>query len=206
MAFLDENCILDVLTESILIQSDPFSCGDDDMDEFFLKEALDYTRYRMGKSYCFRLKGNHKVIVACFTVSNDSIRIYDLPSGRRNAMWSITRHEKMLKRYPGVLVGRLAVSLEFSVKGIGSEVLDFIRMWFLDELNKTGCRFAIVDAKNDPKVLRFYEKNKFKPLFSREIDEDLYTRPPKNIIEREERVKNPLKLRTRLLFCDLLNN
>ena len=175
------------------------------MDEFFQKDALDYTRYRMGKSYCFRMKDDSQTIVACFTVSNDSIRIYDLPSSRRNAMWGITNREKMLTRYPGVLVGRLAVASQFSGKGVGSEVLDFIRMWFLDESNKTGCRFAIVDAKNEPDVLRFYEHNGFKPLFPREIDEDFYTKPPKDDEEREERMKNPRKLRTRLMFSDLLD-
>lgn len=204
MAFLEENCVLDVLTEDILGECRPFTCGDDDMDEFFQKDALAYTRYRMGKSYCFRMKDDAETIVACFTVSNDSIRIYDLPSSRRNAMWKITHREKMLTRYPGVLVGRLAVASQFSGKGIGSEVLDFIRMWFLDDANKTGCRFAIVDAKNETGVLRFYEKNNFKPLFPREIDEDLYTKPPKDDEEREERLKQPRKLRTRLMFCDLL--
>lgn len=204
MAFLEENCVLDVLTDDILGECRPFTCGDDDMDEFFQKDALAYTRYRMGKSYCFRMKDDTQAIVACFTVSNDSIRIYDLPSSRRNAMWKITNREKMLTRYPGVLVGRLAVASEFSGKGIGSEVLDFIRMWFLDDANKTGCRFAIVDAKNEPEVLRFYEKNNFKPLFPREIDEDLYTKPPKDDAERTERLGQPRKLRTRLMFCDLL--
>ena len=179
MAFLEENCVLNILTDDILSECHPFVCGDDDMDEFFRKDALDYTRYRMGKSYCFRMKDDTQTIVACFTVSNDSIRIYDLPSSRRNAMWGITNREKMLTRYPGVLVGRLAVASQFSGKGVGSEVLDFIRMWFLDESNKTGCRFAIVDAKNEPDVLHFYEHNGFKPLFHREIDEDFYTKPPK---------------------------
>jgi hypothetical protein len=79
-------------------------------------------------------------------------------------------------------------------------------MWFLDESNKTGCRFAIVDAKNEPDVLRFYEHNGFKPLFPREIDEDFYTKPPKDDEEREERIKNPRKLRTRLMFSDLLDD
>lgn len=205
MAFLEENCVLNLLTDGILSGCHPFVCGDDDMDEFFKKDALDYTRYRMGKSYCFRMKDDLQTIVACFTVSNDSIRIYDLPSSRRNAMWGITNREKMLTRYPGVLVGRLAVASKFSGKGVGSEVLDFIRMWFLDESNKTGCRFAIVDAKNEPEVLRFYEHNGFKPLFPREIDEDFYTKPPKDDEEREERIKNPRKLRTRLMFSDLLD-
>jgi GNAT superfamily N-acetyltransferase len=205
MAFLEENCVLDILTDGILTECHHFVCGDDDMDEFFQKDALDYTRYRMGKSYCFRMKDDVQTIVACFTVSNDSIRIYDLPSSRRNAMWGITNREKMLTRYPGVLVGRLAVASQFSGKGIGSEVLDFIRMWFLDESNKTGCRFAIVDAKNEPEVLRFYEHNGFKALFPREIDEDFYTKPAKDDEEREERMKHPRKLRTRLMFSDLLD-
>lgn len=206
MAFLEENCVLDILTDGILTECHHFVCGDDDMDEFFQKDALDYTRYRMGKSYCFRMKDDVQTIVACFTVSNDSIRIYDLPSSRRNAMWGITNREKMLTRYPGVLVGRLAVASQFSGKGIGSEVLDFIRMWFLDESNKTGCRFAIVDAKNEPEVLRFYDHNGFKALFPREIDEDFYTKPPKDDEEREERMKHPRKLRTRLMFSDLLDD
>lgn len=205
MAFLEENCILDMITDGVLSECHPFVCGDEDMDEFFAKDALAYTRYKMGKSYCFRLKDNKETIVACFTVSNDSIRIYDLPSSRRNAMWGITHREKMLTRYPGVLVGRLAVASQFANRGIGSEVLDFIKMWFLDDANKTGCRFAIVDAKNEPSVLRFYEKNKFKPLFPREIDEAFYTKPPKNEQEKQERIRNPRRLRTRLMFSDLLD-
>ena len=206
MAFLEENCVLDILTDNILEKSLPFACGDDDMDEFFRNDALAYTRYRMGKSYCFRMKDDEQTIVACFTVSNDSIRIYDLPSSRKNAMWNLTNREKILTRYPGVLVGRLAVSSDFAGNGIGSEVLDFIKMWFYDDANKTGCRFAIVDAKNTINILRFYERNGFKFLFPREIDEDFYTKPPKDEQEREERIRNPRRLRTRLMCCDLLDD
>ena len=118
MAFLEENCVLNILTDGILSECHPFVCGDDDMDEFFQKDALDYTRYRMGKSYCFRMKD---------------------------------------------------------------------------------------DVKNEPEVLRFYEHNGFKALFPREIDEDFYTKPPKDDEEREERMKRPRKLRTRLMFSDLLD-
>ena len=42
------------------------------------------------------------------------------------------------------------------------------------------------------------------PLFPREIDEDIYTKPPKDDTERTERLQHPRKLRTRLMFCDLL--
>ncbi len=204
-SFLLSNCNLSLLTQEVIDSCHSFTCGtDDDMDEFFRLDALDYTHFLMGKSYCFRLKDDMQTIVACFTVSNDSIRIYDLPSSRRNAMWNLTNREKMLTRYPGVLIGRLAVAEGFGCKGIGSDILRFIKKWFTEEDNKTACRFAIVDAKNEPEVLHFYEKNDFKPLFPREIDEDIYTKPPKDDTERTERLQHPRKLRTRLMFCDLL--
>ena len=145
-----------------------------------------------------------KSIIACFTISNDSIRIYDLPSARRQAMWKITKREKILTRYSGVLIGRLAVASKYSRLGVGSEILEFIRMWFLNDANKTGCRFAIVDAKNRKDVLNFYEKNGFKYLFPNERDEDLYSKPPKNEREKAERLSHPRRLRTRLMFRDLL--
>ena len=118
MAFLDENCTLDVLTADILAECQPFECGDKDMDEFFSKDALRYTYYRMGKSYCFRMN----------------------------------------------------------------------------------------DAKNRKDVLNFYQKNGFAFLFPNEKDEDLYTKPPKDEQEKAERLNHPRKLRTRLMFSDLLND
>lgn len=146
-------------------------------------------------------------MVACFTLPNDSIRIWDLGSSKKNAMWKeLTNREKMLSRFPGVLIGRLAVSKQFAGKGIGSEILDFIKLWFLSDENKTGCRLAIVDAKNKPNVLKFYEKNGFRFLFNKEIDEDLYIKPPKGEEERKERIQHPRILTTRLMYCDLLND
>lgn len=204
MAFLEEHSTLEVLTAGILSECQPFECGDRDMDVFFAKDALRYPYYRIGKTYCFRMNDDLKSIIACFTISNDSIRIYDLPSARRQAMWKITKREKILTRYPGVLIGRLAVASKYSRLGVGSEILEFIRLWFLNDANKTGCRFAIVDAKNRKDVLNFYEKNGFKFLFPNERDEDLYSKPPKNEREKAERLSHPRKLRTRLMFRDLL--
>ncbi len=94
MAFLEENCVLNILTDGILSECHPFVCGDDDMDEFFQKDALDYTRYRMGKSYCFRMKDDTQTIVACFTVSNDSIRIYESECG---SLMNQTRQDAALQ-------------------------------------------------------------------------------------------------------------
>jgi len=46
----------------------------------------------------------------------------------------------------------------------------------------------------------------FRLLTPHEIDEDLYTKPPKDDVERTERIEHPRKLRTRLMFCDLLED
>lgn len=205
---MEKNSILDicfpsVLTREVLEQCNQFSCGDDDMDEFFYHDALDYTHYRMGKSYCFRLIEDPAEIVACFTVSNDSIRIFDLGSSKKNRMWKeISNREKRLSRYPGVLIGRLAVSSHFAKQGIGSDIIRFVREWFAEDDNKSGCRLAIVDAKNDPQVLSFYKKNNFKFLFQTEADEYSYMYQREK--DKDVATMPEPRLNTRLMYCDLL--
>jgi ribosomal protein S18 acetylase RimI-like enzyme len=110
-------------------------------------------------------------------------------------MRKLTHHEKPLRRYPGVLIGRLGVGSEFAGRGIGSETLDFVKGWFYSSDNKTGCRFIIVDAVNEPHVISFYQKNGFVPLFSSEEQEFLYTGGRKG---------EPITLDTRLMYFDLL--
>jgi hypothetical protein len=51
---------------------------------------------------------------------------------------------------------------------------------------------------------RFRDINGFTSLFPHEIDEDLYTKSPKDEADRADRRQHPRRLRTRLMFCDLL--
>ena len=168
MAFISDKCSFQELTDDTLAACQPFSCGNEDLDDFFAHDATRYAHFLMGKTYCFRLNSDPSKIVCAFTISNDSIRIYDLPRGRRDYMKSLTHHEKPLRRYPGVLIGRLGVSCDYAGQGIGSEALQFVKGWFFSSSNKTGCRFVIVDAVNEPQVITFYEKNDFHCLFSSE--------------------------------------
>ena len=203
--FVEDRCFQTPYTKEIMHECTPFSCGVTDLDDFFGNDAFEYEEFKMGKSYCIRLNDNPKEIVAIFTVSSDSIRIYDLPRSRRDAMLKITHHRKRLKRYPGILIGRLGVSEKFAHQGIGSQVLEVIKIWFDSPVVKAGCRFLIVDAINRPEVLRFYQKNDFTLLFSSEQQEDFYVNPPKNEEDRLTRLANPKPLETRLMFCDMLN-
>lgn len=106
-----------------------------------------------------------------------------------------------MSRYPGVLIGRLAVSQEFANRGFGSDVVRFIKEWFVDDDNKSGCRLAIVDAKNSPHVLSFYEKNHFKFLFQSEADEYEYM----HMHNHTDVEQVHMRLNTRLMYCDLLS-
>ena len=204
MGYLFDNCTISLFTEELLHSCEPFSCGDEDLDDFFSSKALEYTEF----TFCFRLRSDMRKIVSMLTLSYDSIRIYDLPRSRRDAMLKITHHKKTLKRYPGVLIGRLAVNdaEEFKRKGIGSEMIDIVKQWYRSDEIKAGCRMLIVDALNKPEVLAFYRKNGFETLFTTEQQEDFYVNPPKDEEQRLMRLANPTKLETRLMFTDLLKD
>ena len=194
MAFLENHCLFQELTDEKIVVSKPFYCGNADLDEFFHEDVSRFAYNLMGKSYCFVLEDDPNTIVCAFTVSNDSIRVYDLPRSRRDYM-KHTIHKHM-RRYPGVLVGRLAVNTDFAHKDIGSEALLFIKQWFVSRDNKTGCRFVVVDAVNEPNVLQFYQKNDFVFLFTSEEQEFIYTGGKKGDI---------IELPTRLMYFDLMN-
>lgn len=82
MGFLFEKCTFAVLDEYTIKECDPFSCGHQDLDDFFHNDAPLYNAQLLGKSYCFRSDKKPSDIVCAFTVSNDSIRVNILPNSR----------------------------------------------------------------------------------------------------------------------------
>jgi hypothetical protein len=78
-------------------------------------------------------------------------------------------------------------------------VLNFIKSWFIDPLNKTGCRYIVVDAVNNPKVLQFYLDNGFDFIFSSDLEEMQYMSKAVQIAEAD------LYRETRLMVFDLMS-
>ncbi|MBD5200392.1 MAG: GNAT family N-acetyltransferase [Bacteroidales bacterium] len=191
MRFLEDKCSLFPLTSPQEI--DGFSCGDSDLDEFFTRDCFAYAKELLGKTYCYKLDKDTQKIVCAFTLANAGVRVSDLPNARKKKVESKIPHIKTLKDYPAVLLARLGVSKEFRSLGIGSEVIEFVKLWFLDPLNKTGCRFLIVDAYNSQETIAFYEKNDFKMVFSSEQQEKDY-----------RHLDDEMSLSTRLMFYDLM--
>lgn len=170
-----------------------FDCGDEDLNAFFQEDAFNYDAQLLGRSYCFlsALEGD---IAAVFTLSNSAIRVAELPNNAKRRLVKLIPWVKQGRNYPAVLIGRLGVSRKYRNQRIGSQIIDFIKAWFLSDHNKTGCRFVVVDAYNKEDVLHFYSNanNKFSFLFKEESQEKLYNSIPANE-----------NLKTRQMYFDL---
>lgn len=196
--FLVDKCTLRVYDKGVLDNCQPFDCGNEDLNDFFSKDLLNYTSELLGKSYCFTLDVDESKVVAAFTVSNDSIKTFILPNSRKKKVNTDIPRTKQMRSYPAVMIGRLGVSVEFrniagEEKSIGDQLMDFIKAWFVSKSNKTGCRFVVVDSYNTPNAIRYYERNGFLKLFSSEDQEKETFGVPKES-----------ELKTRLLYFDLI--
>lgn len=143
---LQNNCSLYRVSTKEEIES--FSCGDDDLDDFFHNEACLYDGQLLGKTYFFATERNGKDEIVCaFTLANDSIKAALIPNTSRNRIQRKIPNSKRTRSYPAVLIGRLGVAekIQGSDEGVGSQAIDYIISWFLLPDNKTGCRF-IVDS------------------------------------------------------------
>lgn len=152
---------------------DPFSCGDDDLDDFFANDVFFYEEELLGKSYCWINRDNQREIVAIATLAYDGIKIFTLDKPSRNAFQRRIPQQKRHRSYPAVLIGRLGVSRKFQGQGlnVGSQLMDALKYWFVDENNKAACRYMLVDAYNSENILHYYSKNGFKPLYKTEESE-----------------------------------
>ena len=193
-----EQCDFMELTEEVLQQCKGFICKDEDITEFFAHDYADYAYQLLGKSYCF-VKPETSEIVCAFTVANSSVKVDSLPSNLRNKLNRKIPNAKRRPQYPAVLVGQLAVSDLFSRHHVGDELLDFIKSWFIDPLNKTGCRYVIVDAVNHQKVFEYYQRNGFKFLFSSDEEEWTF------LHNKGQEPTTPIEpMKTRLMYFDLI--
>lgn len=198
MGFLLDNCTLKIYDSEVINSCEPFDCDNSDLNDFFQKDAINYYSELLGKNYCFTLDDNPEIIVCAFTIANDSIKTFLLPNARKKKVIKDIPRQKQMKSYPAVLIGRLGVNKNYRIiKGetdrTGKQLMDFIKSWFIDGANKTGCRFIVVDSYNQVGPLKYYSDNEFISLFSTEEQEKEYTS-----------IVSDAKLETRLMYYDLI--
>lgn len=139
-----------IKADTELLSTINFDCGDDDLNEFLLKDSFDNIKNKLSIIYlCYY----QKELVGFFTLSADSIKV--------NNKLKIN-----YRTYPAVKIGRFAVSKDFQNQYIGSLMINWIIGFCRHLSNDLGIRFISVDAYNNEKTIRFYENNFFVRLES----------------------------------------
>lgn len=145
-----------------------FDCGDGDLNEFFAKDSKESGKHLLSVTYVAEISGK---VGAFFSVSNDSIRRKDAGKSILRRLVKPIPREKRYASLPAVKIGRLATCSGMQCKNVGTELLDYIKYSFTHD-NKTGCRFVVVDAYNNPRTINFYTKNGFDFLTSEDEQDE----------------------------------
>ena len=148
MASLDCSKLEIIKSDTEILSSIEFDCGDEDLNEFLLEDSFSNIRNSLSKIYLCLYKG---FVVAFFSLSSDSIKI--------NKQLEIN-----YPMYPAIKIGRLAVHKDFQRMHIGSILIDWIVGFCLELRRDVGIRFISIDAYNQEKTKAFYIKNLFEEL------------------------------------------
>ena len=143
----------------------------------------------MKKGFSFDQTSYSNDIICVFFVSNTQ----SFTLLKKEKIGKEIPHSKQDINYPAVLIGRLGINIAYQHLHVGSELMNFIKMWFIEPNNKTGCRYLVVDAYNTEIPIAFYKKNGFDFIFSTETQEMEY-----------RNIKSDQPLRTRLMYYDLI--
>lgn len=148
-----------------------FNCGDADLNDFIMNESMLYRNALLAVSYV--AEGNTGRTIGYFSLANDRVSLTDFENNTEFNRFRRRRfvNDKRLRSYPAVKICRLGIELSVKGCGIGSELLDFIKSYFVND-NKTGCRFVTVDAY--AAAVPFYQRNGFE--FLNDEDAGDYTR------------------------------
>jgi GNAT superfamily N-acetyltransferase len=148
-----------------------FDCGDDDLNEYFLEDAVAARAQMTCETFALRHDDAPNTVLGLVSVCNDVVAVNKL---RFFPQFTSTPEAKLnYKEWPAVKIARLAIRKEIQGKDIGSHLMNLLKTLFVFE-NRTGCRVMTVDAYNKERVLKFYQKNGFQ--FLTEKDRERHTR------------------------------
>lgn len=200
MAFLNDYCIFDEVTEGLHGQLTGLVCEQEPLiEKFFRDECVLHDSQLLSRTYCFHIdtKGADYVVkkeaVAGFCVSCSNVATKLIPKSTRNKINRKIPYEKQRDHYPAVMIGQLCVFDGFAETHCGDELMLAVKFWACDLARQIGARYLIVDAVNKPKVLEYYKRNGFLFVFPDVESECLYMNLP---VDEEPR--------TRFMLFDLM--
>lgn len=142
-----------------------FSCGCQELDDFFHHEVFLCARYGYVAAFC--AKNNKGEIIALFTLANDAIVLsstYEKQDFVEEVTeWVNDAYQTIFEKqssFPAINIGHLAVRTDYQCKHIGKDILDFVEATF-SSYRAAGCQFITVDSLNNPRTNKFYMSNGF---------------------------------------------
>ncbi|WP_109438365.1 GNAT family N-acetyltransferase [Aquimarina sp. AU119] len=147
----------------------PFDCDDADLNGFLFEDAKNYAKNLIAVTYLIH---DGKNTLAYFNYLNDKISHTDIGNIDKFIQRigiHLPKEKSGHKSYPAVKIGRLAVTKDIQISGLGTKIIQFTKNYFSTN-NKTGCKFITVDAYKNS--LGFYQKMGFKYLSSRDKKSD----------------------------------
>ena len=131
-----------------------FDCGDNDLNDFLLNDAINHFNQLLCTTFLIE---KDEDVIGFFSLLNDTISIEDI-SFKNKFLRILPNNKRSYKYFPAVKLGRLGISLTYQNNGLGTEIMNFIKILFTTN-NRTGCRYITVDAYQ--KSVKFYKKNGF---------------------------------------------
>ncbi|WP_407462801.1 GNAT family N-acetyltransferase [Methanobrevibacter sp.] len=156
MCEVDKNKIEIIVADYENLQNIDFDCGDDDLNEFLLENSFINLNNNLSVIYLCKYYDD---IIGYIAISSDSISLEE-------------KLEVRYPSYPAIKVGRLAIAKNYHRKGVGSYLLQWVDGLCLELQEQIGLRFVSVDAYNDGKVIKFYNKNSFRALLKDNEDKE----------------------------------
>ncbi|MFC3414237.1 GNAT family N-acetyltransferase [Algoriphagus hitonicola] len=130
-----------------------FSCGKEMPDSYIQEQANQDIKRKL--SACFVIAQEKiKLIKGYYTLSNSSIPLNLIPSEIQKKL------PKTYRSIPTILLGRLAIDIQFQGKGIGKLLLvDALKR--CHDISKSLGSFAVIVDPIDPDAEEFYTKYGF---------------------------------------------
>ncbi|VAX08906.1 hypothetical protein MNBD_GAMMA26-2164 [hydrothermal vent metagenome] len=117
-----------------------FDCGDSDLNEFFHRDSIVSGEELLSVTYAIETACK---AIGFISVLNDSIKKDYLPRSRIKKIFKHIPRDKRYESTPAVKIGRLAICKEHAGKGIGTALLDYVKIWFTEK-NKTGYLLSLM--------------------------------------------------------------
>lgn len=130
-----------------------FDCGEPTLNNWLLTRAIENMDSLASRTYIVSLESSRKVC-----------GYYSLSMGHLLHVEVSSKHRRnMPDRIPCVLIGRLAVDLRYSGKGLGTLLLQDAVMRAHRATEYVAARFIMLHSLND-KATQFYTMHGFKPM------------------------------------------